>query len=340
MDIWAFILTCKVQYCGLYDQGYTSIGSIHDTTPNSLLCITESSGREEKFKPAYLLSDGRSERAGRVKKFSLPISQHVPVVGDGLDDPESRVNRMRTGSIIAVGDEILSGSVQDELGPLMCRKLHSIGWSVSQMTVVRNDIDSVAEEVEKQKSSSDLVFMYGGVGPLHSDVTSAGVAKAFGVRLAPDEEFEEYLRHLIGKNCTGDRNEMALLPEGITELLHHETLAMPLIKCQNVVMLTATNQTELDKEWECLVDLTNSSGLLTMMEPYVSKSLTAHLSDVETAQPLSKLCMQYPDLNIVCYRKSRAGPLIISFEGKDQARIESAAESLCKKFAEGVFSKN
>ncbi|CAN1805246.1 FAD synthase [Linum perenne] len=339
-DIWAFILTCKVQYCGLYDQGYTSIGSIHDTTPNSLLCITESSGREEKFKPAYLLSDGRSERAGRVKKFSLPISQHVPVVGDGLDDPESRVNRMRTGSIIAVGDEILSGSVQDELGPLMCRKLHSIGWSVSKMTVVRNDIDSVAEEVEKQKSSSDLVFMYGGVGPLHSDVTSAGVAKAFGVRLAPDEEFEEYLRHLIGKHCTGDRNEMALLPEGITELLHHETLAMPLIKCQNVVMLTATNQTELDKEWECLVDLTNSSGLLTMMEPYVSKSLTAHLSDVETAQPLSKLCMQYPDLNIVCYRKSRAGPLIISFEGKDQARIESAAESLCKKFAEGVFSEN
>lgn len=27
------------------------------------------------------------------------------------------------------------------------------------------------------------VFIYGGVGPLHSDVTSLGVAKAFGVRL-------------------------------------------------------------------------------------------------------------------------------------------------------------
>lgn len=27
------------------------------------------------------------------------------------------------------------------------------------------------------------IFIYGGVGPLHSDVTSSGVAKAFGVRL-------------------------------------------------------------------------------------------------------------------------------------------------------------
>ena len=25
---------------------------------------------------------------------------------------------------------------------------------------------------------------------------------------APDEEFEEYLRHLIGDHCTGDRNEV------------------------------------------------------------------------------------------------------------------------------------
>ncbi|CAI0471368.1 unnamed protein product [Linum tenue] len=319
-----------------FTNRYTSIGSIHDTTPNSLLCISDSSGHKEKFKPAYLLSDGRSERAGRVKKCS-PISQSSPVAEDGLDDPESQVKRMRTGSAIAVGDEILSGAVQDELGPLLCRKLRSIGWSVSQTTVVRNDIDSVAEEVERQKSSNDLIFIYGGVGPLHSDVTSAGVAKAFGVRLAPDEEFEEYLRHVIGKHFTGDRNEMALLPEGITELLHHENLSVPLIKCQNVVLLTATNPTELEKEWECLVDFTKS--VLTLMEPYESKSLTTHLSDVEIAQSLSKLCMQYPDLNIVCHRKSRAGPLVISFEGKEEARIESAAEALRKKFQDGVFSE-
>ncbi|CAA6662813.1 unnamed protein product [Spirodela intermedia] len=52
-DVWAFLLTCKVEYCSLYDKGYTSIGSIHDTVPNALLSFTDSDNGEH-FKPAYL----------------------------------------------------------------------------------------------------------------------------------------------------------------------------------------------------------------------------------------------------------------------------------------------
>ncbi|GMY14811.1 FAD synthase [Fagus crenata] len=338
-DVWAFILTCKVQYCRLYDQGYTSIGSIYDTVPNALLCISDSSSSKDTFRPAYMLSDGRLERAGRAKKFSPSVCGNFSAVSNGLDSVELRKNSMLTASVIAVGDEILFGTIEDQLGPSLCKKLHSIGWSVSQVTVVRNDVDSVAEEVERQKSTNDMVFIYGGIGPLHSDVTLSGVAKAFGVRLAPDEEFEEYLRHLIGDQCTGDRNEMAQLPEGITELLHHENLPVPLMKCQNVIILTATNVTELDMQWECLIELTRSGGLLVMMEPYISKCLTTQLSEVEIAQPLSKHCLEFPDLYIGCYRKSRYGPLIISFKGKDQARIELGIEALYKKFHPGIFSE-
>ncbi|KDP30682.1 hypothetical protein JCGZ_15557 [Jatropha curcas] len=336
-DVWAFILTCKVRYCSLYDQGYTSIGSIHDTVPNSLLSINDSSCKD-RFKPAYLLSDGRLERAGRVKKLSPSSTGHFPV-NDSPGDVDPHKNSMLVASAIAVGDEILFGTVEDQLGPSLCRKIRSIGWSLSQAAVVRNDIDSVAAEVERFKSANDVVFMYGGVGPLHSDVTLAGVAKAFGVRLAPDEEFEEYLRHLIGEHCTGDRNEMALLPEGITELLHHEKLPVPMIKCQNVIILAATNVAELDEEWECLTELTKSYNLLPMLEPFVLKQILTNLSDVEIAQPLSKLCLDFPDINIGVYRKSRNGTLVINFEGKNQLRIDLAVEALCKFFHPGAFSE-
>ncbi|THG13103.1 hypothetical protein TEA_011683 [Camellia sinensis var. sinensis] len=402
-DVWAFLLTCKVRYCSLYDQGYTSIGSIHDTVPNALLCIKNSDSSKEKFRAAYMLPDGRLERAGRAKKYSTPVCGRFLAVGNGLKSVDMNENGILTASVIAVGDELLFGTIEDQLGPSLCRKLCSIGWAVSQIAVVRNDIDSVADEVERQKSANDLVFIYGGVGPLHSDVTVSGVAKAFGVRMAPDEEFEEYLRHLISDKCTGDRNEMAQLPEGITELLHHEKLPVPLlyakglhkldyeavvyffsnfvidlinfaIKCLNVIILTATNVTELDGQWDCLIELTSSSGLLALAEPFVSKRLRTTQSDVElineetgkhcirmgmewsilhmlkvlvklllglvcveTAQPLSKLCLEFPDLYIGCYRESRTGPLVISFEGKDQSRVEAAAEAHCKKFHPGAF---
>ncbi|XP_057983007.1 uncharacterized protein LOC131167941 [Malania oleifera] len=336
-DVWAFLLTCKVRYCSLYDQGYTSIGSIYDTVPNALLCIDRSSSSKEKFKPAYLLPDGRLERAGRVKRSSVCGS--FPSLSNGLNNVDLHQSSTPTAAAIAVGDEILSGSIEDQLGPSLFRNLHSIGWAVSRTSVVRNDIDSVAEEVERQKSSNDMVFIYGGVGPLHSDVTLAGVAKAFGVRLAPDEEFEEYLRHLIGEHCTGDRNEMAQLPEGITELLHHEKLPVPLIKCSNIIVLTATNVGELDEQWESLIELTRSNGLLVLKEPFESKCLTTNFSDVEIAQPLSKLCVEYPDIYIGCSRKSRYGPLIVSLRGKDKSRLESAAGALCRKFQAGKFSE-
>lgn len=336
-DVWAFLLTCKVKYCSLYDQGYTSIGSVHDTVPNALLCIRNSSSSKEKFRPAYLLSDGRLERAGRINKFSSSVCGKSPALSNGVISVDLHKNSLLTASAIAVGDEILLGTVEDQLGTSLRKKLHSIGWLVSQATVVRNDVDSVAEEVERKSSTSDMVFIYGGIGPLHSDVTLAGVAKAFAVRLAPDEEFEEYLRQVIGDYCPGDRNEMALLPEGITELLHHENLPVPLIKCKNVIVLTATNFTELETQWDCLIELTRSSGVLAVMEPYVSRSLATNLSDVATAKPLSKLCLEFPDLHISCYRKSVHGPLVVSFKGKDRARIESAIEALRKKFQPEAF---
>ncbi|KAJ9540117.1 hypothetical protein OSB04_026623 [Centaurea solstitialis] len=332
-DVWAFLLTCKVQYCGLYDQGYTSIGSINDTVPNALLCIKDSAADKQKFRPAYMLSDGRLERAGRARKVS-PIAGRVPAVSNGLKCTEPHQSSVLTASIVAVGDEILFGIIEDQLGPSLCRKLHSIGWVVSQIAIVRSDVDSVAEEVEKRKSTSDMVFIYGGVGPLHSDVTAGGVAKAFGVRLAPDEEYEEYLSQLFGDKYTGDRNEMARLPEGITELLQHEKLPVPLIMCHNVIILSATNVDELDVQWDALID--SRSTALTSLGPFLSKHLTTSLTDLEVAQPLSKISFEFPDIYIGCYRKSRTGPLTITFEGKDEEKVEAAMEALSVKLSSVV----
>ncbi|KAJ3680780.1 hypothetical protein LUZ60_015269 [Juncus effusus] len=335
-DVWSFLLTCKVKYCSLYDQGYTSIGSIYDTVPNSLL-----NTKKGEFKPAFMLLDGRLERAGRVKK-AISNSENS---NSNFENSNSNLNLSNglnlngtcTASIIIVGDEILLGLKEEKLGEELCKKLHKIGWKVSHISIIPNEIDSVTTEVDLRKSTSDMVFIFGGLGPLNSDISLAGVAKSFGVRLAPDEEFEEYLRQLIGNNYTGDRNEMALLPEGITELLHHDCLPVPLIKCKNVIILAATNKDELEIQFNCLLESQNVE--LFMKAPFVSHNFTTHLSDVEIAKVISKLSMEFPDIQLVCHRNSRSGPLMLTFVGKDKMRLEEIKEKLYKNFAEGSFSE-
>ncbi|KAK7303087.1 hypothetical protein RJT34_13986 [Clitoria ternatea] len=58
---------------------------------------------------------------------------------------------------------------------------------------------------------------------------------------------------------------------------------------------------------------------------------------VEIAQSLAKLYLEFPDLYIGCCRQARYGSVIVSFEGKDQAHIESAIEALHNKFQPGAF---
>ena len=52
------------RYCALYDDGYTSLGSVASTNRNPALLDAAS----ETYRPAYLLEDWARERAGRVEK--------------------------------------------------------------------------------------------------------------------------------------------------------------------------------------------------------------------------------------------------------------------------------
>ncbi|TXT06057.1 hypothetical protein VHUM_03530 [Vanrija humicola] len=58
-DIWSFLRELDVDYCSLYDEGYTSLGSTTNTLPNPYL--KTSAG----YDPAWKLQDGSQERAGR-----------------------------------------------------------------------------------------------------------------------------------------------------------------------------------------------------------------------------------------------------------------------------------
>ncbi len=62
-QVWHFLRTFQLPYCKLYDDGYTSLGTVKDTLP----CPALKKDNDEYW-PAYMLRDWDQERAGRISK--------------------------------------------------------------------------------------------------------------------------------------------------------------------------------------------------------------------------------------------------------------------------------
>lgn len=60
--VWDYLLSFKVPYCCLYDEGYTSLGNVDNTLKNPQL-LNEDTGA---YYPAYRLLKSTKERSGRM----------------------------------------------------------------------------------------------------------------------------------------------------------------------------------------------------------------------------------------------------------------------------------
>jgi len=77
-NVWYFLRLFNLPYCCLYDEGYTSLGTVKDTLPCPALKKENSDGNEEEYWPAYMLKDWDLERAGRIdKKKETKVSTTV-----------------------------------------------------------------------------------------------------------------------------------------------------------------------------------------------------------------------------------------------------------------------
>jgi FAD synthetase len=65
-QVWYFLRGCKLPYCKLYDEGYTSLGNITNTMKNEALKQIDDDGNIT-YAPAYMLQDDTLERNTRKK---------------------------------------------------------------------------------------------------------------------------------------------------------------------------------------------------------------------------------------------------------------------------------
>src|SRR6185503_1941521 len=97
-------------------------------------------------------------------------------------------------AILLIGNELLSGKVDDQNGRMLIRELRELGVSLERIEIVPDRADDIAASVRALSTRFDTVFTSGGVGPTHDDVTLAAVAAAFDMGMFRHPELERRLR--------------------------------------------------------------------------------------------------------------------------------------------------
>ncbi len=142
-------------------------------------------------------------------------------------------SHIKTAGIIIIGNEILSGKVQDSNSLFLASELRDLGVVVMRISVIPDDIETIGREAVSFSESFDYVFTSGGVGPTHDDITAAGIAYGFGVRLIKHPGLEQKFRERYGKTCNESILKMAEVPEG-AELINFGNSIFPLVSFRNI----------------------------------------------------------------------------------------------------------
>jgi molybdenum cofactor synthesis domain-containing protein len=228
-----------------------------------------------------------------------------------------------TAGVIVIGNEILSGRTQDANLPWLARELNGIGIRVVEARVVADEEDAIVEAVNALRARCTYVFTTGGIGPTHDDITSAAVAKAFGLPHGRHPEAERRLLAYYEPDMVNEaRLRMADTPEGAT-LIDNPVSAAPGFRVENVHVLPG-----VPKIMQAMLD-----GLRNTLEggpPMLARSIVLFCPEGEAAQPLGELQARHPDVEIGSYpffRRDRHGTTIVA-RGTDRQLVDAAAADL------------
>lgn len=229
----------------------------------------------------------------------------------------------RTAAALVIGNEILSGKIQDANTVALATELRGLGIELRRVVVVPDEMEVIAAEVNALRVTHDLLFTSGGVGPTHDDVTIPAIARALGRRLVRNPEVERLLREFYGARCTEHHLRMAELVEG-TELIHgDEPGAWPVFVLGNIYILPGVPEIYRMKLRIVRERLRGTDPAFVLRSVYT-------LGDEGTLKPwIDAVVARFPDVMVGSYPRFGGGDhtVRITFDGRDAERVQTAAQT-------------
>ncbi len=232
--------------------------------------------------------------------------------------PDPSTTDTPTAALIVIGNEILSGRTRDANIQFFASSLGKIGIPLIEVRVVPDVEDDIVDAVNTLRARMTYVFTTGGIGPTHDDITTASVAKAFGVGLERHQPSVEKMERYYGDKLNAARLKMADLPQGADPIETRVTSA-PGFRLENVFVMAGVPIIA-----RAMFDSVEAG--LSHGAPVLSRYVEAQLGEGDLAEALTAIQSDHPDVDLGSYPFFRSGKigLTVVAKGTDGDAINMA----------------
>jgi nicotinamide-nucleotide amidase len=119
--------------------------------------------------------------------------------------------------IICVGNELLTGLIENTNSGFLARRLWSAGIPVREVTVVADDEKAIHDSLSRALLKSDLVILTGGLGPTDDDLTREVVASFLQRKMVLNKKWLERMENFFsarGITMPQNNSKQAMVIEG------------------------------------------------------------------------------------------------------------------------------
>ncbi len=241
-----------------------------------------------------------------------------------------------TAAALIIGEEILSGKVEDENARFLLRELRGLGVSVRRVEIIPDDLDEIATAVRTLSARHDHVFTSGGVGPTHDDVTLPAVAAAFDMRVERRAELVPLIRRSLGAEFNERDLRMADIPDGARLVYptpgdgQPRGEVWPVVAVRNVFVLPGV-PVIFRRKFDLLRDLLRAG-------PIFSRAVYSAVGEGTIATALDATVAEFPQVAIGSYPhvETSTHKVKITLDGRDREAVDRACVRLAERLGPAV----
>ena len=238
------------------------------------------------------------------------------------------MNNTLSAAVILIGNELLSGSIQDKNLAHIAKTLEHRGIRIRETRIIPDIEEEIIDAVNHLRQKFDYVFTTGGIGPTHDDITSDSIAAAFKVKNVVQEEvFNKIDQRFKEKNIpfTKAAQRMAYAPEG-SEIIKTEHSIIPGYRIENVFVMAGVPSI-MRLMLEGVVNYLDTGMQIHNL------SIHANVGEGEIAESLEKIQASYPQIDIGSYPQDKNSEfskyrVIFVFKGTDLDELSEARDKI------------